>query len=66
MAGTIDFLNLTSAQQVLLQFRLERERFWADQQQRLAELEMLVGANLSQVAGASESDGRASSGATTR
>jgi len=66
MAGTIDFLNLISAQQTLLQFRLERERFWADQQQRLAELEMLVGANLSQVAGASESDGRASSEATTR
>ncbi len=66
MAGTIDFLNLISAQQTLLQFRLERERSWADQQQRLAELEMLVGVNLSQVAGASESDGRASSGATTR
>jgi outer membrane protein TolC len=47
LAGTIDFLNLISAQQTLLQFRLERERSWADQQQRLAELEMLVGADLS-------------------
>jgi outer membrane protein TolC len=47
MAGTIDFLNLISAQQALLQFRLERERSWADQQQRLAELEMLVGTDLS-------------------
>jgi outer membrane protein, heavy metal efflux system len=47
MAGSIDFLNLISAQQTLLQFRLERERSWADQQQRLAELEMLVGAELS-------------------
>lgn len=47
MAGTIDFLNLISAQQDLLKFRLERQRSWADQQQRLAELEMLVGAELS-------------------
>jgi outer membrane protein, heavy metal efflux system len=47
LAGTIDFLNLISAQQTLLQFRLERERSWSDQQQRLAELEKLVGADLS-------------------
>lgn len=47
LAGTVDFLNLVSAQQTLLQFRLARERSWADQQQRLAELEMLVGADLS-------------------
>ena len=33
LAGTIDFLNLISAQQTLLQFRLARERSWADQQQ---------------------------------
>ncbi len=46
LAGTIDFLNLISAQQELLRFRLERERFWADQQQKLAELEMLAGAGL--------------------
>lgn len=47
LTGTVDFLNLISAQQSLLQFRLERERSWADQQQRRAELEMLVGADLS-------------------
>lgn len=46
LAGTIDFLNLISAQQSLLRFRLERERFWADQQQKLAELEALVEAGL--------------------
>ncbi|MCX5646258.1 MAG: TolC family protein [Phycisphaerae bacterium] len=58
MAGTVDFLNLISAQQALLQFRLERERSWADQQQRLAELEMLVGADLSQMASNLKSDGQ--------
>jgi cobalt-zinc-cadmium efflux system outer membrane protein len=58
MAGTIDFLNLISAQQALLQFRLERERSWADQQQRLAELEMLAGADLSQMASNLKSDGQ--------
>ncbi len=46
MAGTIDFLRLIDAQQTLLQFQLARERSRADQQQRLAELEMLVGADL--------------------
>ncbi len=49
LAGTVDFLNLISAQQELLQFRLQRERFWADQQQKLAELEMLVGAGSPEV-----------------
>jgi outer membrane protein TolC len=58
MAGTIDFLNLISAQQALLQFRLERERFWADQQQRLAELEMLVGAGLPEVMSGLKSGGQ--------
>jgi outer membrane protein TolC len=45
-AGTVDFLNLISAQQTLLQFRLARERSWADQRQKLAELEMLAGTEL--------------------
>ena len=58
MAGTIDFLNLISAQQDLLKFRLERERFWADQQQRLAELEMLVGAGLPEVTSGLKSGGQ--------
>ena len=56
LAGTIDFLNLISAQQELLQFRLERERFWADQQQKLAEVEMLVGAGSPEVMGGSTSN----------
>ncbi len=51
LAGSIDFLNLINAQQQLLQFRLERERFWADQQQKLAELEMLAGAGSPEVMG---------------
>jgi cobalt-zinc-cadmium efflux system outer membrane protein len=47
MAGTIDFLSLIDAQQTLLQYQLQRERAWATHQQRLAELEMLVGVDLS-------------------
>lgn len=46
-AGTVDFLSLIDAERTLLKFRLEHERAQADQQQRLAELEMLVGAELS-------------------
>ena len=45
-AGTLDFLNLTDAEQTLLQFQLERERAWANRQQKLGELEMLVGTDL--------------------
>ena len=66
MAGTIDFLNLISAQQDLLKFRLERQRFWADQQQKLAELEMLVGAGLPQVMGGSKSQGQMPAKSTMR
>ena len=58
LAGTIDFLNLISAQQDLLRFRLERERFWADQQQKSAELEMLVGAGSPEVMGGSRFGGQ--------
>ena len=46
-AGTIDFLSLIDAEQTLLKFRLEHERALANRLQRLAELEMLVGTNLS-------------------
>lgn len=42
-SGTIDFLSLIDAQQTLLRFRLQHERALADRNQRLAELEMLVG-----------------------
>jgi cobalt-zinc-cadmium efflux system outer membrane protein len=66
MAGTIDFLNLISAQQELLQFGLERERFWADQQQKLAELEMLVGAGLPEAMGGSKSGGQMTTKSTMR
>jgi len=45
-AGTIDFLSLINAQQKLLEFQLDYERAVTDNQQRLAELEMLVGAQL--------------------
>lgn len=47
LAGTVDFLSLIDAQETLLEFRLERERAWASQQQKLAELEMLAGVELS-------------------
>lgn len=47
IAGTVDFLNLIDAQEMALEFRLERERAWTSQQQKLAELEMLAGMDLS-------------------
>ncbi len=46
LAGTVDFLSLIDAQQMLLEFRLERERASASRQQKLAELEMLAGTGL--------------------
>jgi len=46
-AGTVDFLRLIDAEQTLLAFRLQHERALADRRQRLAELEMLAGADLS-------------------
>jgi len=45
-AGTIDFLSLINAQQKLLEFQLYYERAMTDNQQELARLEMLVGAEL--------------------
>jgi outer membrane protein TolC len=45
-AGTIDFLSLINAQQKLLEFQLSYERAVADNRQKLAELEMLVGSEL--------------------
>ena len=44
-AGTIDFLSLINAQQKLLEFQLHYERAMTDNQQELAKLEMLVGAD---------------------
>ena len=45
-AGTVDFLSLIDAQQMLLRYQLAYERAVTDNQQKLAELEMLVGMNL--------------------
>ena len=45
-AGTVDFLSLIDAEQTLLRFRLQHERARTIQQQKLAELEMLVGQEL--------------------
>ena len=45
-AGTIDFLSLITAQQKLLEYQLRHERAVTDNQQKLAELEMLAGAQL--------------------
>lgn len=46
-AGQADFLELIDAQRLLLEFQLEEERARANREQRLAELEMLVGRELS-------------------
>jgi len=45
-AGTIDFLSLIDAQRMLLEFQLEYERTVTNNRKKLAELEMLVGAEL--------------------
>jgi len=46
-SGTVDFLSLIDAQRTLLQFELEKERVLVDHQKKLAQLEMLVGTELS-------------------
>jgi cobalt-zinc-cadmium efflux system outer membrane protein len=48
-AGTIDFLSLVDAQQMLLKYQLFYERAVADNGQKLAELEMLAGTELTAV-----------------
>jgi len=45
-AGTIDFLSLIDAQRMLLKYTLDHERAVTNNQQKLAELEMLVGTEL--------------------
>ncbi|MHC4123344.1 MAG: TolC family protein [Planctomycetota bacterium] len=45
-AGTIDFLSLIDAQRMLLKYTLDHERAITNNQQKLAELEMLVGSEL--------------------
>ncbi|MHC4084669.1 MAG: TolC family protein [Planctomycetota bacterium] len=44
--GTIDFLSLVDAQRTLLEYQLRYERAETDNQQKLANLEMLAGAEL--------------------
>lgn len=44
--GTIDFLSLVDAQRTLLEYQLRYERAVTDNQQKLANLEMLAGAEL--------------------
>jgi len=45
-AGTVDFLSLIDAQRMLLKYTLDHERAVTDNQQKLAELEMLIGTEL--------------------
>ena len=49
-AGTIDFLSLIDAQRMLLKYALDYERAVTNNQQKLAELEMLVGTELPSMA----------------
>lgn len=57
-AGAIDFLSLIDAQQTLLNFQLHHERAMADNRQKLAELEMLVGADASTLATETQETGK--------
>ena len=45
-AGTIDFLSLIDSQRTLLQYNLDYQRVLTDNQQKLAELEMMAGTEL--------------------
>ena len=57
-AGAIDFLSLIDAQQTLLNFQLQYERALAENRQRLAELEMLVGVDASTLATGTQETGK--------
>jgi len=45
-AGTIDFLSLIDSERMLLQYTLNYQRSLTDYQQKIAEMEMLVGTDL--------------------
>ena len=45
-SGTIDFLSLIDAQRMLLKYTLDHERAITNNQQKIAELEMLIGVEL--------------------
>jgi outer membrane protein TolC len=53
-SGTIDFLSLIDAQRTLLKFQLQHERAVTDNEQKLAELEMLAGGELGEAASSEE------------
>ncbi len=46
-SGTVDFLSLIDSQRMLLQYTLDYQRLLTDNQQKLAELEMLTATDLS-------------------
>ena len=48
-AGAVDFLSLIDAQRMLLKYELDYERAVTNNQQKLAELEMLIGTELPSV-----------------
>lgn len=56
MAETVDFLSLIDAQRTLLQYQLLYERSVTDNQQKLAELEMLAGVQLPTVSKEKETE----------
>lgn len=47
-SGTVDFLSLIDAQRTLLEYYLSLQRAFTDNRQKLAELEMLAGTELSE------------------
>ena len=46
-AGTIDFLSLIDSQRMLLKYNLDYQRYITNNQQKLAQLEMLTATDLS-------------------
>jgi outer membrane protein TolC len=48
-AGTFDFLSLLDSQRMLLEYRLNYQRVLTNNQQKLAEIEMLVGSEISSI-----------------
>ena len=45
-SGTVDFLSLIDSQRMLLQYNLDYQRVLTDNQQKIAEMEMLAGVPL--------------------
>ena len=55
-AGTVDFLSLLDSQRMLLQYKLDYQRVLTDNQQRLAELEMLAGGEILAIENSKQSE----------